>query len=846
MLRVTIMCIVLLVLLASLFAGCGGGHQVIGPAPYVPIPIIAGTPQSHALTGLAGQTIVADVAGATLVLPDGAIGEMTVAPITSGPSYPITGAQGIQYTVPTGTHVQVHITVPAGQAAHCYVFGALAGCIDESNVPRSARWVPITDGTLNGSTYTFDVPNDPQSRMDRTTGAIAIGTTPQKPDRITAIEQQIRGYIATAIATLPAAQQNAARTNYEGALAPSFGESSEREGSYYTGFGWYFTDRVVPYFGMRLTSSADVMQHETGHYLNHLLAGSAGFRPILNLAPDENHVIGSVYGGRTTITEEYAYYVQYLLGDMVNGGKPNTGYWLASQLRRTPSQTDYPSVEGFGCSLMAALTRANADDMYDFASVTTKTKVPTPAGALTKGEVLAVYADGATSIDALANALETRMQAKGQAAAFQVIAERLGWSHRATGHVLSDRLPVKGVKITPVVSVTRNGVTTEYTTPSVTTDIIGGFTLPRVFFGRCTLRLEYGGKTYEAPCTIDRTLSTITYQTIPDIDIAGLTAPSVASVAPDTAPAGQIVVIRGTHFGDTEPNDGGVFFRYGDPNAPPDPPVNPFVRSRGRVYLNTRASVVSWSDTEIAVEVPAGLDEPRQVVVMQGRESDEQVYFYGGDGSRFYLALRTMNSVSVDQVDYDITTAWSAIVVQTPADFNTLTSTSGVTVPLKNRSFTWNGNTFTAVQEYSQDATGWSRLDRRTITGTVDPVRRRLTHVRALWHVEYPSSLAVANSEKYLMDTELELADLAGDLRGTGVVFGYVTTGYLPTGEQGTAFGFPPVQTTAANVVKYSYTYTNPYSGTNPNLTLSYYPAQVTKTQATWTYPRRLVVEFNQ
>jgi hypothetical protein len=629
-------------------------------------------------------------------------------------------------------------------------------------------------------------------------------------------------------------------------MVPSFGESSEREGSYYTGFGWYFPDRVVPYFGMRLSSSADVMQHEVGHYLNHLLAGSAGFRPILNLAPDENHAVGSVYGGRTTITEEYAYYVQYLLGDMVNGGKPDSGYWLASQLRKTPSQIDYPSVEGFGCSLMAALTRATADDMYDFASVTTKTKVPTPAGTLTKGEVLAVYADGASSIDALADALETRMKAKNQSPAFQVIAERMGWSHRATGHVLSDRLPVKGVKITPVISVTHNGVTTEYTTPSVTTDIIGGFTLPRVFFGTCTLRLEYNGKTYEVPCTIDRTQSTVTYQTIPDIDIAGLNAPSVASVTPDTGTAGQIVVIRGQHFGDAEPSGGGVYFRYGDPNAPPDPPMNPFTRLRGRAYLNTRVTVVHWSDTEIAVEVPAGLDEPRQVVVKQGRESDEQVYFYGVDGSRFYLAMRTMNSVSVDQVDADITSAWNAIAVQTPAELDAATTANGVTVPIKSRSFTWNNETFTAAQEYKLVGTGWSRLDRRTITGTVDPVRRRITNVRALWHVEVTTTVAVPVAGAYVMDTELELADLAGDLRGTGVVFGYLTTGYLPTGEPGTAFGFPPAQTTAANVVNYSYAYTNPYAGVDPSSTLSYYPAQVTKTQAAWTYPRRLVVEFNQ
>ncbi len=727
----------LTVLFGILFLpGCGGGHRP-GPvvAPYVPIPIVAGTPVAHALTGAAGQTIATGLASAVLVLPDGAAGELTIAPITSGPAYPFAGASGMQITMPAGAHVQVRVTVPAGQAAHCYVFGALAGCIDDSNVPRTARWVPITDGTLADGVATFDLPTDPQSRLDRTTGDIVIGITPLKPDRITVIEQRMRGYIATALATLPATQRDAAMAQYEGAMVPSFGESSEREGSYYTGFGWYFPDRVVPYFGMRLSSSADIMQHEVGHYLNHLLAGSAGFRPILNLAPDENHAIGSIYGGRTTITEEYAYYVQYLLGDMVNGGKPDTGYWLASQLRKTPSQIDYPSVEGFGCSLMAALTRATADDMYDFASGTTKLKTNTPAGALTKGEVLAAYADGASKIDTLATALETRMKAKGQGPAFQVIAERLGWSYRATGHVLSDKLPAQGVKVTPILKVTRNNVTTTYTCTTATTDASGIYHLPRAFFGNAWLRIEYGSQSYEMPYTVDRTKSTIVTQTIPDITLGAGAVPTLNPLTPDTAMPGEVITITGSNFGAAKPLNAGVmFYQYGI-NATP-------------------STTTSWTNTAIQVTVPATMDGPTKIQVMIGDTASNEIWIYCGDGQAWLTALKTYNIISIqaphEQLPYFLASA-------SAGRYNEITlekASSYVDWQWPNfaRNLTWNGNSFSG----SLTADGsWPNYayckETLTISGTVDPVRWRLTEFTADLYEE-----DTATQQTLLMHMELQ------------------------------------------------------------------------------------------
>ncbi len=506
-----------------LLAGCGGGHQLVAtPTPYVPVPIVTGTPVTQALTGAAGQSVATSITGTTLVLPDGATGSLTLAPILSGPPRPTDGGQGVRITAPAGAHVQLQVTVPDGEVAHCYVFGTMAGCLDGGTAPRTARWVPITDGSHVGNVYTFDMPIatdvPAEELLTRLGGGGAIDSWVDHGNlaRMRAIATKARVDISAALETLPEPLRSTAIAAYQGDMAPTIAECSETDGSYYTGFGWVFSSRVCPYLAYRVTATDDVIAHETGHYLTHLLAGNAKFRTISDLAPDANHALGTLYDGRKTITEEYAYFQQFLTQGMVQSSSPMSGSWLAVLSGKTPAQVDYPSVEGFGCSLMAALTRATVDTLRDFA----KQATPTPAGALSKGEVLAVYADGASTIDALATVLETRMKAKGQGEAFRVIAERLGWSYQATGHVLGNKLTMQGVKVTPFVKVTQNGVTTTYTTSSVTTDAGGRFVLPRVFFGQGMLRLEYGGKTYDMPYTIDRAKSTVSIQTIPDIAIS--------------------------------------------------------------------------------------------------------------------------------------------------------------------------------------------------------------------------------------------------------------------------------------------------------------------------------------
>ncbi len=715
-----------------LLAGCGGGHQFVGtPTPYVPVPIVTGTPVTQALTGAAGQTVATGITGTTLVLPEGVTGSLTLAPILTGPPRPTDGGQGVRITAPNGAHVQVQVTVPDGEVAQCYVFGTMTGCLDGGSAPRTARWVPIPDGSHVGNVYTFDLPADAQTRLAGG-GAIDSWVDHVNIAKMQAVANKARADISAALETLPEPLRTTATAAYQGDMAPSIAECSETDGSYYTGFGWFFPSRVCPYLAYRVTATDDVIAHETGHYLTHLLAGSAKFRTIIDLAPDENHALGILYGGRKTITEEYAYFQQFLTQGMVQYSSPMSGSWLAILSGKTPAQVDYPSLEGFGCSLMAALTRATVDTLRDFA----KQATPTPAGALSKGEVLAVYADGASTIDALATVLETRMKAKGQGEAFRVIAERLGWSYQATGRVLSNKLTMQGVKVTPFVKVTQNGVTTTYTTPSVTTDVVGRFVLPRVFFGRGMLRLEYSGNTYDVPCIIDRAKSTIQYLTLPDIDL-NLVQPILTGVMPDTGMPGDSVILVGNNFGATQPTNGQVLFS-------------------GVHNFEANATIISWSDTMIKVAVPPGANQPCQIYIVTGLDTstENECWFFAGDGHEFLAALQQFTVLKVGEVDRDV--AWP------PYDWIGIENEQALTQRWGagyTRTLTWNGPNFVARTTGSKNTPAGAESQTVEITGTLDPVRWRVKTITATLH----HNASTSNGQN-VQDTNIVLTDISGGL----------------------------------------------------------------------------------
>jgi hypothetical protein len=785
--------------LLLLLAGCGGGHDAAPatpaePAPYVPIPIVAGPASTHALTGTAGQTVPLGIGDAALVLPDGATGRLTLAPIVSGPPRPAAGGHGVAITAPAGARLQLRLSVPAGGVARCYRFGSLPGCLDDSLVPRTDRWAPIPDISLAGGIATVELTSPARTRQGDPTVNIWIGD-PNSEGELLALRQRLLADIDALLALLPDPTRTTAMAAYQGAMRPMVERSSEADGSYYAGFAWWDATRAVPYFGLRLSSADDILAHECGHYLSHLLAGSAAFRPIFDLAPDADHGLGKQYGGRTTITEEYAYFAQFLRLGHVNFGDPSIGGWLGGIVRQNPAAIDYPSLEGFGCALMAALTRTSAGAVADFNSYLTRVKTPTPAGALTGGEVLASYASGASKIDALATALETRMIEHKQGAAFQVIAERLGWSYHVTGHIVSNKLPVQGVKVTPVLIVTQNNVTTTYTASTATTDASGIYHLPRAFFGKALLRIEYGSQSYEVPYTVDRTKATVVTQTIPDIDIDFDIRPFITAVTPDAALADEVVTITGGNFGATQPAGTKLALlrpAYGAGIIEPE--------------------ILSWSNATITIRAPRAVDSPVQVSITNMQAYRQNLWLYLGDGSTWLNKMKQYQDICVAYVHNPVS----------PFDsINGYSDVIGLSMPYMAvahpdcpviRNLTWNGAAFTGtwrISNYYLTDPDFGKMgpvsEEITITGTLDPVRRRLINITADMHQESFLYLDHDDGTPNTMTVQLKLKELSGSINEGQR---YAAFGIY----QSMQSGYPPTPVSRDNVVSYHYVRT----GDNP------------------------------
>jgi hypothetical protein len=461
------------------------------------------------LAGTPGEAVPDSASGATIVFPDGASGVLRISPITRAPAPAFLSGAGFRLEAPAGARVQIRLTADSAEVVPItYVYGHAQGCLD-GGTPRDARWVSLPDKVWSDGTLTFDVPSLPGSK--RAVPAI-LWIEFKYWTGFNQLIATARNYINAAVDALPEPLRTETRNKVRDDMAYEILPSTEGEGSYYTGFGWVFPSTVAPRIFLRLSAARDVIAHETGHYMTHLLGGNAAYRIIESKAPDENHGVAVLYDGRQTITEEYAYFMQYFHIDEVNGGDARVGGWLAGVCRKTPAQVDYPSLEGFGCALMASVTRPTASDSYDFM----RERTPTPAGGLTKSQVLVLYTRGASDINTLAGYVEEAMAGAGRADAYRVIAERLGWSYHGRGIIrMPGGAPCQGATVQA--EITADGI--RYLTPQATTGSDGQYVLPRLFPGASILRVVKGTQGAELPISIQWTDVTTEEIQIPDIQL---------------------------------------------------------------------------------------------------------------------------------------------------------------------------------------------------------------------------------------------------------------------------------------------------------------------------------------
>jgi hypothetical protein len=172
--------------------------------------------------------------------------------------------------------------------------------------------------------------------------------------------------------------------------------------------------------GLPLDATAQNIAHEVGHYMSHVLTGDARYLTIEDLAPDANHGIGELQAGRTTITEEYAYFSQYFLTGSLGAGYPTQPRQIFFGL--DPADRDFPSIEGFGCVLLVSLTRSSDSIL----GLTTGKPESLPAVGASMTDMLGILALGHTNINDLRAAVESYLATRGEVAKLPALAERIG------------------------------------------------------------------------------------------------------------------------------------------------------------------------------------------------------------------------------------------------------------------------------------------------------------------------------------------------------------------------------------------------------------------------------------
>lgn len=495
------------ILILAALAGCAGPSDASAPLFQLGEPHYA---------QLAGETEYLDpVSGVTLLFAEGGQGELVTAEILDAPQRPFAGGRGwyIDYKGPGA--VRARLPVAEGEEPGLYAHGVHPGAIDDG-LDAHSRWVPVAGDSLDAPVE-FELPladGDggslaPLKPILLSAAAPSRGTdhrgfeyfwinrlTPEATDasRRTAVRAERMASVGHWLEALPEPLRTRAQQEIDGRLALRQFD----DGNYYIGFTRRpaLGNSTTPMIGLQLNADATTVAHEVGHYMTHVLAGDEAYLTIENLAPDENHGLGVIHAGRTTVTEDYAYFSEFFLTGAVGSGDPTLPRTVLHGV--DPAADDLPSAEGFGAVLLASLVRSKPTTI----GLVSKVDEPVPVVGASFGEVLALYAAGASTIDALREEVERFLGSRGESGKLPAMAERLGWTYRVRGRLIDEMgLPLSGAKID---AVSRVG-STEYgmgANNQARSDSDGYFQLARAFPGSALLTVEAAGQTTELPVTV--------------------------------------------------------------------------------------------------------------------------------------------------------------------------------------------------------------------------------------------------------------------------------------------------------------------------------------------------------
>lgn len=525
---------------------------------------------------ISGALLSSDIAGDTLI----------VAELEDVASPPVAGKQ---FFVESRAKGNVRIASPRNNDEQLllYAWGPFSGA--GTGRSDSLRWVGIAPENADGDTVAFDIPVPNAKNLYRRTVSAWSGFSRfslsvvknGSPEATTLANFQTLAAraIIKLLDSLPDALEPAASERVRSTHRYSLTISSS---SYYKG-SWHILGFLKPRCLVALSENAteSSVAHEMGHYFSHILAGDERYATLESLAPDGDHGLGVVLAGRSSITEEYAYFTEYFMTGAVNSAADPlyVQVFLGKQVQ--PATVDMPSVEGFGTVLMAMLQRSDTT-IIDFE----KRKDTLPILSVSFGELYGVLATGPKNINELRAGLASLCSKHSFDTGWQICAERAGWSYHGKGKVVdSDGKAVVGAEVFNALMVDKK---LKRSSATVRSNGEGVFELPRLYPGKSHLYAVVGTDTATTEVDISWDGITSTAVTLPNIKRSNL---KISSVAPDKGYEGDTITVKGSGFGAT--------------------------RGSSKVLFGTRSAVnyPFWSDTLIKVSVPRGA-RPNPISVM--------------------------------------------------------------------------------------------------------------------------------------------------------------------------------------------------------------------------------------
>ncbi|MFH1052711.1 MAG: carboxypeptidase-like regulatory domain-containing protein [bacterium] len=506
---------ILILIAFVLFASCADDNPVKpdGGAVWK-----IGEKKEYNVSGGEKVEIEDEVSGLTFIFPDGGEGKLTIAKITTSPEMCLPSEQ---FYMEYSGQQDVEVLLPHNDNEYNMLYSYRAVEHEIEINKKSTDWWPVSEYTIEDNKKVFTVnagkhiqsKNKIQVNRPPASNYFAIVNLPENsPNRtiLDSIRKNLTQVIDLWLQYLPEDVAQTARNNIKSTLSYTISLSGSCA---YNGNNSILWSNANFYF--RNNVELNVIAHEVGHYMTHVLLGFNRYDELQTLFRTGRDHEPGLYGTRNDgLLEDYAYFSEYLVTGYFNG-YPN-GYDLSNVrainnmcdiIGSEPSANDFPSYESFPTALWVALIRS-ANEIHNFESkqgARTKSKVPVINA--TVNNIMNLILRGPRTVDEARTHIQDYLDELGNEHKFKLPAmlEPIGWSYNGRGKVVDSKgNPLEGAVVHNI-SQTGEDEYGYRLIQSFKTGKDGEFKIYRLFPGESILRVFYNDykDSMDFPLSID-------------------------------------------------------------------------------------------------------------------------------------------------------------------------------------------------------------------------------------------------------------------------------------------------------------------------------------------------------